>query len=150
MDIRAISIAEFFDDPATKGLMAEYARESSIQGMPPITPHQPSYEGLERSGTLRMLAAFDDGQMIGFVTVLVYFNPHYSQRMAVTESLFVASAARRTGAGMLLLHAAELDAFNREAVGLLVSAPVGGRLAGVLDAKDTWRETNRVFFKGLA
>lgn len=150
MEIREISFEQLFADPAAAALTAEYADESSIAGMPPPCPNEAQYLAIAQAGIAHVLAAFSGADMIGFITLLVTTNPHYSVVIGVVESFFVASARRSTGAGLRLLHAAETRAKDRGAVGFLVSAPYGGRLADVMQALSTYRETNRVFFRKLA
>jgi GNAT superfamily N-acetyltransferase len=87
--------------------------------------------------------------VIGFLTLICIPLPHYSVPVAVSESFFVASVHRATGAGLALIREAERIARGLGALGLLISAPAEGRLAAVLDAKPDYRPTNRVFFKGL-
>ena len=69
--------------------------------------------------------------------------------VATTESFFVDPDKRQSGAGIKLLRIAEAVAKDLGAVGLLVSAPFGGKLADVME-KVGYTETNRVFFRGLA
>lgn len=150
MEIREISFDQLFADPATAALFAEYADESSIAGMPPPRPNEAQYLAIAQAGFAHVLAAFSGGEMIGFITLLVSPNPHYSVVIGVVESFFVAHSHRATGAGLRLLRAAEARATERGAVGFLVSAPYGGRLADVMQALSSYRETNRVFFKAIA
>ena len=80
--------------------------------------------------------------------LLVPVLPHFGRKVGVSESYFVAAEYRKTGAGLRLLHAAEEAAREAGAVGVLVSAPTGGILERVMPGVG-YRETNRVFFKGL-
>jgi GNAT superfamily N-acetyltransferase len=148
-EVRRITVDEFFAHPDAAALLDEYAAESSIVGMPTPQPARPLYETLEASGAMHVLAAFDGDAMLGFLALLVSLNPHYNAVIGVTESYFVAREHRKSGAGLRLLHAAERLADERGAVGLLISAPAGGRLAEVLDGYGEYRETNRVFFRGF-
>lgn len=149
VDVRRCSVEEFFAHVDAPGLLAEYAGECAIFGLPTPTPDPLRYRTLEDVGMLYVLAAFDGETMLGFVSLLAPTNAHYNVRLAVTESYFVAALHRGTGAGLALLRAAEVLATEENASGLLVSAPHGGRLAEVLPHVG-YRETNRVFFKGLA
>lgn len=131
-------------------LLAEYGAESSIAGIgsPDFQPDM--YRMLESTGSLVPIGAFVDGRLIGFVSMITSVLPHYGQCVAVVESFFVAAAERDTGVGLKLLHEAERIAAQRCAVGILVSAPLGGRLAEVLERHKPYTETNRVFFRRLA
>lgn len=150
MHVQTITFDEFFAHPCAPELLDAYALESAIDGLPRPSPDVDAYRMMESTGAAVLLAAMDGDVLIGFISLLVYRNPHYSALLAVAESYFVAPAARSTGAGLALREAAERLATERGAVGLLISAPAGGRLARVMERAAGYRETNRAFFKRLA
>lgn len=151
VDVRECSwlmISAYRELPA---LLDEYAQESAIAGLPAAKPDEMSYLRLERSGAITILAATLDGALVGFITVLVTPNPHYGgAKIGVSESFFVGKAHRKSGAGQLLRKKAEEIAERKGGAGLLISAPLGGKLARVLEADRNYRETNRVFFRSFA
>lgn len=147
--IRPITPSEFWSAPNAEALLAEYASESSIAGMPPPAPSREIYERLEATGLLHVLGAFQGEVLVGFLVMMVATNPHYGVPLAVTESFFVGSAHRKGGAGLKLLHEAEGIAKSAGAHGILVSAPTASRLADVLPGVG-YMETNRAFFRGFA
>jgi GNAT superfamily N-acetyltransferase len=146
--IRESTVDEVFGSEHIDALLTEYGQESAIAGLPSPTPHRELYAAMQAGGLTHILAAFDDDRLVGFLVLIVSMNPHYSQRLGVTESFFVASAHRKTGAGLGLLRAAESLAKRLGAVCMLVSAPSWGRLAGVLPHSG-YTMTNIVFCKGF-
>lgn len=148
MHTEPITIAAFFAHRDTPGLLEAYARECSIEGLPRFNPHQDLYEAIERAGALHMLGAFHEERLIGFLVMLVSMNPHYSVPLAVTESWFVAPEQRKTGAGLELYGTAKHLARDFGAKAMFVSAPAGGKLAGVMQAMGA-RKTNEVFCEVL-
>ena len=146
--VEACPIADMIAAAAFPQLVAEYVRESLIDGMPLPAPDWNAYAALEAAGLLHGFAASVDGELVGFIAVLQAKLPRYAEPIAVSESFFVASAHRGTGAGLKLLRAAENKARALGCPGLLVSAPAEGVLAQVLPRRG-YAETNRVFFKGL-
>jgi GNAT superfamily N-acetyltransferase len=146
--VEACPVADMIAAASFPQLAAEYVRESLIDGMPQPAPDWDAYAALEAAGLLHGFAASIDGELIGFIAVLVSKLPRYAEPIAVTESFFVASAHRRSGAGLKLLRAAEDMARELGCPGLLVSAPSEGVLVQVLPRRG-YAETNRVFFKGL-
>lgn len=148
VDIRHCTIAEIEQAANIAELLAEYAEESSISGLPHPSAQMGMYHIMEEAGALDTFGAFQDSLLVGFVSVLTYIMPHYGASASTTESYFVAKAYRKTGAGTILLRAAERHAQERGSSGLLVSAPHGGRLSRVLPL-DGYRQTNDVFFKGF-
>lgn len=145
-DCSGLEMGAFKDLPT---LLAEYGEESAIAGLPPPKIDEVSYLRMERAGISNLVVATLDGELIGFILVIVNLNPHYSAKLAVVESFFVAKAHRKSGAGRMLQKRAEEIAKQKGAVGLLMSAPVGSRLARVLELDKGYRETNRVFFRSL-
>jgi GNAT superfamily N-acetyltransferase len=148
LQIRPSSIAALEASPQMAGLLAEYADEAAIDGLPRPYPRWDAYRAIEATGLLHVFSATLNGQLLGFVTVLEARQPRYSEPLAITESFFVGKAHRKTGAGLRLLQAAERKAGELGTSGLLVSAPFGGSLAEVLP-RVGYTETNRVFFRRL-
>ena len=147
---RRIGVAEAFANPAFPALCREYAEEAAIAGLPDPQEKLSAYQMLESSGSTAFNAygAFSGDALIGFLVLLTPVLPHYGVAIAVAESLFVAGAYRKTGAGMLLIRLAEKRARELRSPGMLFSAPSGGRLAMLLP-RIGYRETNRVFLKGF-
>jgi GNAT superfamily N-acetyltransferase len=144
------SVAELSADPLFRQLLREYAAESAIAGIDPGEPRIDIYEMLESAGAITVLASYDNGELSGFLCLLVSILPHFGVKVATTESYFVTKEKRHTGAGLALLREAETLAKELGASCILVSAPIGGRLDKILESVDTYRETNRVFFRRLA
>lgn len=146
--IKPITADEFEQADDLVELLAQYAVESSIHGLGEINVRFDIYRQMEAVGALHTLAAYREGRMVGFLALLVSVLPHYGALTATTESFFVTQSARAGGTGLRLLRAAEDKARELGAVGLLVSAPAGGRLAQVMP-RIGYGHTNEVFFKGL-
>jgi hypothetical protein len=127
-------------------LVAEYAEEGRIPGMPAPQFDPRRYRQLCEMGVLHTRISVIDERLVGFVLVLTTVLPKYSIMVAVTEAFFVGSAHRMSGAGLRLLRVAEAIAAQHAGGRLLVSAPFGGALSEVLP-RVGYAETNRVFFK---
>ena len=149
VEIRRIKFREAAEHPDFDALLEEYGDEAGMYGMPRPDCQVDMYDKMEQAGILHVIGAFKQDVLAGFISVVVCELPHYGQMMATTESFFVRSDHRKTGAGLLLLKDAETLATEFGAFGLLVSAPFGGRLAEVLPNKG-YTETNRVFFRRLS
>lgn len=143
-------VAALTDDPNFPMLLEQYAAESAIDGMPSPSAQMDHYQVLESTGAFHAIAAYVDGALVGFLSLLVTRLPHYGAVVATTESFFVTQPARSYGLGMRLLHFAEDYAKALGAVGILVSAPHGGTLERVLGLSKRYRQTNAVFFRSLA
>ena len=149
MNVQPSTVAACEAAASFPALLAEYAAESAVHGMPPPSARMEQYRQLEAAGLLHVLAAWREGDLIGFITVLAAPLPHYGMSVAVSESFFVASAHRSTGAGLRLLRDAEAKAKALGSPGLFVSAPYGGKLFELLPHLG-YAETSRIFFKRLA
>lgn len=145
--VRTCDVADVENATNVAELMAEYARESTTEGLGQAAPQWWLYRRMEDSGLLHTIGAFIDDVLVGFITVVVMQRPHYEAPIASYESYFVADSARQSGAGNELLKAAEELAKSKGAVGLFVNAAVGSRLNSVLEAKRHYRKTHNVFFK---
>lgn len=146
MIVKKSTVAEVEAAPTFADLLAEYAAESAIAGLPPPSAKMVTYRQLEAGGLLHVFGATVEGQLVGFISVLAAPLPHYGMSVAVSESFFVARAHRGTGAGVKLLRAAEARAREIGSPGLLVSAPYEGDLFHVLPRLG-YTEASRVFFR---
>lgn len=148
LTISRATVDEINSSPNLAMLLGEYAAESANTGIGPASPQIDTYRKMEEFGFLRAFVACVDGELIGFMFLLLSVLPHFGRKVGVTESYFVAAEHRKSGAGLRLLRAAEEVAQAEGAVGLLLSAPAGGVLERVAPGVG-YRETNRVFFKEL-
>ena len=148
ISIKPCSVADIESAPNVADLLAEYAEESALDALGGANPQWETYRQMEAVGVARVLGAFQREKLVGFLVLLVSIVPHFGKPLASTESFFVAQSARKTGAGLKLLREAENIARDTGAVGFFVSAPMGSRLAKVLPGVG-YRETNRMFFRGL-
>lgn len=150
MDIKLLSVDEFFDRPEADILLSEYAVECGISGLPTPKPDVALYRMIEAAGAMKIYAAFDDDGMTGFINLLVTRNPHYSAVLGTIESIFVLKGKRSNGGvGLALLRKARKEAQALGAVGLLVSAPAGSSFEAVMNKMDA-KKTNEVFFWSFA
>ena len=149
LHVAPCSIADIEGAPNLASLAEEFADESLVPGLPRTDPNWSAYRAIEAAGMLHAFAARLDGVLIGFIGVLVAPLPRHSMPVATTERFFVAKAHRKTGAGLMLLRAAEEKARALGSPGLLVTAPFEGDLFRVLP-RVGYRESNRVFFKPIA
>ena len=146
--IRPVKVADVEAAANLPDLLAAYAEECAIEGMPPPHAKLPMYRALEAVGAIQVVAGFADSQLAGFVIVISTELPHYGTVVSSTESFFVGKAWRKSGLGLALLKAAEAIALERGSPGLLVSAPAGGVLSRVLPGVG-YAMSNQVFFKRL-
>lgn len=148
LEIAKASIADLEAAPNIFELLDEYAAESAIAGMPPPAVNSESYKLMERTGALHTFTARVDGELIGYITILLTILPHYSVKIGISESWFVTKSQRKTGAGMKLLKAAEEFAEAGGAPGVLVSVPVSGALPEIMPSAG-YAPVNMIFFKRL-
>lgn len=150
LEIRKSSYLEASADPDFAGLVSAYAIESSIAGLPTPKGNMDSYIALENAGLMISYCAYINDKLIGFANALVVVMPHYGEKIATMESWFVSEDYRATGAGLRLRSAIEKSVKALGAIGILISAPIGGKLESVMVRTATYRETHSVFFKALA
>lgn len=146
---RRIAFEQLESDPSWPRIVAEYADECRIAGMPPCDYQADMYRMLEAHGSMHLIGAYVGGELVGFCNLIVTRLPHYGKVVGTTESIFVAKQWRRTGAGLGLLRSAELVSREFGAVALLMTAPAGGSMERLMPTVG-YRHTNTVFFKALA
>ncbi len=148
MDIRRVGFTTVLSHTE---LIDEYTAECSITAIGPIDPQSHIYQAMENAGVSQCFGAFIDGKIVGFCNVLTTVLPHYGRKMATIESLFVSKAHRDTSAGRELMAAVEAHAKDAGCVGILYSAPAGGKLEELLSLKwKSYKHTNTVFYRPLA
>lgn len=142
-EIHHVSSAEILA-PENEGLLRAYADECSLPQIGPINPQPAMYEAMERAGIFHCFGAFDDGQMVGFATVLTTVLPHYGKKVATVESVF----ALKGGAELLTA----VNAFAKDSACAVVfySTPVGGRFERLLSANRDCSRTNAIFCRSVA
>lgn len=145
--VKKCALTEVVDAPEFATLVADYATESAMAGMPPTNAKIPLYRQLEAAGALTAFGAFVDGKLVGFIGVLYSTLPHYGIGLAVSESYFVAKEHRTTGAGLKLKSIAEEHAREIGSPGFLITAPYGGGLDFVLAACSDYNLASRAYFK---
>lgn len=148
LTVRACTVDELSQAPAFAALSAEYVAESGRAITADPAPQLATYKAKESDGTMRFAGAWCGNDLVGMMVVALAVVPHFGMTVATTETLFVSAQHRKTGAGKALLRLADDIARDCGAVGVLVSAPVGGVLAKVLP-RSGFRHTNELFFKAL-
>lgn len=147
--IRSCTIVEIEQSSTLQELLEAYSDESRIPELGQVCPSFEAYRQMEAAGALHLVGVFAP-DLVGLASLLVYGLPHYAgRRICTMESLFVVPAFRAGGTGLKLLRATEARALELGAIALMVSAPVGGRLAKVLP-RSGYRQTNEVFLRALA
>lgn len=147
--IRKMSFDEAAALPEFEALTQAYADESKIDEMPQHCLNHAAYRAMEQSGIYHLFGAFSNDKLIGLVAVLVTPVPHYSVKVASTESFFVDEAHRKGGTGLKLLKVAEDFAKECGAGHLFVCGPIGGRLVQVMP-RIGYRECQRIFCRRLS
>lgn len=146
--IHPIHVDDLEKDANMTDLLEAYAAESSLGVMPAFNPNWDLYRHLENSDCLYAAGAYVDDQMVGFSSMLITPNPHYSVNVATVESLFVLEEYRDHGLGLQLIYDLRRVAKQRGAAVLFASAPTHSQLAQVFHSMG-WQHTNEVFARGL-
>lgn len=127
-------------------LLKEYEAECSIPEIGKTAPSPEMYAAMERSGAFQCFGAFEDGELIGFATVLISMLPHYAKKVAIVESIF---AQKGSTCGSDLRSALKAFARDSGCASILYSAPFGGRFERLLERDKGCRRTNSVFCESL-
>jgi GNAT superfamily N-acetyltransferase len=138
-----VSYATILDAPNSPTLLRAYAEECLV---PDAEPQRLIYEAMEKTGVIQCFAAYFDQEeyhlLIGFVSILRSIVPHDGHLIAAVESLFVDPAYRSTGAGLMLMAAAEQFATESGCRCLLASARLGSPLDLILSRRAGYERTH--------
>lgn len=147
-EIRRVAIKDVLDDPAFPELLAMFERAVAVEGLPTSKWRRDIYELLEDSGRILSLAAYMDGELIGFLGLMVSMLPQYGEEVAVIDTVFVRPEHRGTGAGLQLVHEAEAWARETGAVAVMLSTPVDGVLGRIVQ-RWGYQQTRHTYMKLL-
>jgi GNAT superfamily N-acetyltransferase len=147
--IKRVLIDELFQDKNFDELVKQYELESLVDGFPKADLQFNMYRAMESKGIFFTLVAHVDDDLVGFLTLFTSVLPHSGKMFGSVESFFVDKQHRKSGAGIELLRAAEELAESSGAVGLVLTAPKGGKLSRVM-SRSKYRQTHETFYKGFA
>ncbi len=137
--ILPVSFAAILDAPNSADLLRAYAEECSVSG---AEPQREIYSAMENAGALHCFASYVDDLLIGFCTVLTAQMPHTGDRLATVESIFVDPTYRHSGAGDILLTAAEQFAREAGCSNLACLARLGSAFDVVLSRRACYHATH--------
>lgn len=109
MQIRRIKVSEYFESVRDLAALHWRETESDFSVAPPEL-NLTMYRQVEDAGVLIALAAFDDGNMVGYVSGFVSRHPHYEMTVAQHDLLFVAPDFRKGRLGLNLMREFEREA----------------------------------------
>jgi hypothetical protein len=147
IQVKLAPVSEVLDSTV---LIEEYAAECSIPAIGEINPQRDIYALIEKSGISQSFMVSEDEKDIGFAILLMPILPHYGNKVANLECIFIAKSRRRTGAGLDLMREVERYAQQAGCVGILYSSPAGGQLEKLLDASKGYQRTNVIFYRRFA
>lgn len=146
LTIRPISVSDIRAASNLVELLAEYAQESAINGMPVPMPDWNLYQSLEDTGGLLIFGAYSDTQLVGFMGANLAYAAQYSATLANTMAFFVAASHRKFGTGKRLADRMTEEAFQRGASAVAIGAPSESRLAKAAEVLG-FKETNRLYLR---
>lgn len=149
VEIKKVTYQELANDSAFDRLVAEFADECRADGLPYPSPDHDSYIEMEKSGALVFLGAYKCGALAGWLGISFSRPPQYESRLFASQmSFFVERAARKYGAGKLLIDAAEEVAKNKGAIAFAATAKANSAFSRVVE-RWGYVETSRIYIKPL-
>ncbi len=98
-----------------------------------LKPDEARYRAMEAQGALLILAAFDDGRLVGYSVNFVIHHLHYADlRVCSNDLLYIEPASRQGGVGIRLMRCTEAEARERGARLMLWHAKPDTPLADIL------------------
>lgn len=131
-------------------LIKSYSDESKCSAVPEYNPNFDMYYGMEDSGVLDTLAAYnEDNILIGFAVSITYLLPKYTTLATSIEFLFVLKEYRAGGTGLNLIKEIERLGVERGAESFFVSAPTDGSLDKIAERSLGLTKTHTIYSKRL-
>ena len=146
--VRKCTVSEIEAFPNFPILQHEYAEECALEDLPYPQPKMEDYKDIEALGIFSLFGAFLVDALIGYATVMSYKSRHYGIYLTLTESIFVTKSERHTGAGNELIQLTEQQSCIWKSPVHMITAPIGGSLAGILPHKG-YKPTNMIFMKRM-
>lgn len=147
--ILPVKYRQLLDHPASAELFAEYERECSLTELGKPKPSAEIYGLMEKSGAMQVFTVYSHESLVGFFNIIIYTVPHYDEKIAATESLFLSSKCRRGIIGMDMLQFIKEYGLEKRCKAVQITAPLGSRLAALLSASDEYRHSNNVYVMAL-
>jgi hypothetical protein len=144
-----VTYRQLLDDSRCDALLQEYAEECSLAELGKINPDREAYAAMEASGGMQCFGVYGSAGLVGFANLLIWTVPHYSKRIASTESIFIARANRNRGAGGELRRVLKAFAKSKDCFLIQYTAPVGSRFARYLARHKECRHSNDVYVECL-
>jgi GNAT superfamily N-acetyltransferase len=132
--------------PNLADLVAEGYEEAKVMGLPNGGLHLEMYRFLDEKGAIKIVKAEIDGELIGYVVVLLHVSMHYSTRLGQVETIFVAKKHRHTGAGLKLIREAENIAQEEKVPVLFFNCPISSAYNELMATKE-YEATHTIYCK---
>ena len=146
--ILPVSVATIFDAPNATALFRANAEECLV---PEADPQRAFYLAMEQAGVLKCFASYAGVRLVGFSAILCTDMPdHPGKSLATIKNVFVDPAYRGTGAGDLLLDAAEQYATEAGCMAFTASARVDSAFDKVLSRRAGYTLTHSQHTRWLA
>lgn len=105
----------------------------------PLSPDRELYGFLEKTGALLMLTARHEGELLGYIIIVVKKGLHYSTTLqAITDIPYVKNAVRGRGVGVKLFLAAQEELKARGVGPWFASLKIGSHLEPSMHKLLTW------------
>lgn len=139
-----IRLAESLDDIRTVAPLFDAYRVFYKAASDPAAAYEFLYERWRLHESV-LFIAFDGATPVGFVHLYPLFSSVRMRRLWLLNDLFVTAAARRTGAGRLLMQRAEQHAREAGAAGLTLSTAIDNTTAQALYVSEAYVRDERFF-----
>lgn len=127
MKIERVSPHYLFARPEFDRLCRQYTEESGIKLW------GDSKVCIEDYRDTKMLAAFEEGALVGFACLRLTKHPHYAGKvLSILDAIYAEPSARKGMAGVQLINEVKALAASFGADTMLMSAPYGSRLSRLL------------------
>ena len=144
--ILPVSFRDILDAPNAAFLIHAYSASCIV---PDAEPQRPLYEAMERAGILHGFAAYANGSLIGFASVICSIMPHDGHLVGTMGEMFIDLPYRGTDAEDLLLSALEQTAADAGCRCFVCLARIDSKYSKRLAQREGFHPTQTQFTKWL-
>ncbi len=102
-----VDIEDFFKEE--KGLLEQHWEQvAGNKSVIKLAPDKDKYKALQAAGILKLIAAYEEDLMVGYIALLISPNLHYMNDVfAYVDVIFVKESHRNSRVGLRLIDTAE-------------------------------------------
>jgi len=126
--IKLVTVKELFSSSNWDNVVSAYINESNNKVLPKANVQEYVYQELEDTGMFKVIAAYEEDKLVGFIMASFSILPHYLVKSVSTSAIFVLQEYRNTNTTKRLLNTLEDVSRKAGIKAFIMTAPKESRL----------------------